>query len=68
MPVLPSPLGSRAPVILLPALFFSMNVVGLTVEGCITSLKVTIMTEVTGTFVTLLVGLVFLQKGALYCQ
>ena len=33
-----------------------MNVVGLTVEGCTTSLKV-VMTEVTGTFVAPLVGL-----------
>ena len=59
--VLPSPLHFT-PVILLPALSFSMNVVGLTVEACPTSLKVTVMTEVTGTFVALLVGLSPLQK------
>jgi len=62
-PVLPSTFSFIFPAIVVPVLFFSTKVLELTVEDSTASLNITEITEVDGTFVAPLTGLVLVTVG-----
>ncbi len=61
--VLPSVLNVTIPAILVPPVFFSVNVEGLTVRPCTTSSNVAVIVEATATPIAPVAGLVLTNVG-----